>query len=57
MLTDRRECMWMQERMHGQRVNEWGVDGWVGGRKDGCWTGGWRKGKLADGKTEGWMGG
>ena len=45
----------MQGRIHGQRVNEWGVDGWVGGRKDGCWTGGRRKGKLADGKTEGWM--
>lgn len=39
----------MDERADRQTVNEWGVDGWVDGRMDGCCIIGWGKGKLVDG--------
>lgn len=41
--------------MDGQRVNEWGVDGWLGGRKDGYWIIGWRKGRWLDGRMDVWI--
>lgn len=41
--------MCIGERMDAQGMNEWGVDGCVGVRTDGCWIIGWGKGKLVDG--------